>query len=331
MNTKKGLIYITLFFMIFWFTDHSAIISGYINDLKVNQNSLSVSQTQTILDESSLLEKIKQAAVKKKIEPIDARIDRVWKAIPGYNGKEVDIEKTLHLAKTLRSDEIPFVFYEVEPNIQLEDLEPQPIYKGNPNKKMVSIMVNVSWGTEYLPSILKTFESENVHSTFFLDGKWINNNVEVAKNIKELGHELSNHAYSHKDMSELGRKEAIDEMVKTQELLTKLFNVDNQLFAPPSGDFDQETVQLAHELNLKTIMWTIDTVDWKKPTPDYIIKKISSKLEPGALILMHPTKSSSEALPELIKLIKQNGYVLGTVSDLISSKRINEVESHFNF
>ncbi|NBI27411.1 hypothetical protein ERL59_00315 [Chengkuizengella sp. YPA3-1-1] len=326
---KRGWITISLFFILFWLLNQSSALNDYINSVKENNNLLSVYQPQDSND--LLLQKIRESAEMKFIEPINARIDRVWKAIPGYNGKEVNIEKTYYLAKKLNNNQIPFVYNEIEPKIQLEDLEPNAIFKGNPDKKMVSIMVNVSWGTEYIPSILKTLESESVHSTFFLDGQWINNNIEVAKQIADLGHELSNHAYSHKNMSELDREEALDEMSKTQVLLRKHFNVDNKLFAPPSGDWDQETVLLANELNMKTIHWTIDTIDWKNPGPDYIIKKISSRLEPGALILMHPTESSSKALPEMIEVIKQEGYVIGTVSELISSKRINEVETHFNF
>ncbi|MFS1513150.1 polysaccharide deacetylase family protein [Chengkuizengella sp. SCS-71B] len=329
MQIKRGWITISLFFILFWLLNQSSALNDYIQSVKENQHSLSVYQAQNSND--LLLEKIKEAAETNYIEPIDARIDRVWKAIPGYNGREVNIEKTYYLAKKLNNNQIPFVYNEVEPKIQLEDLEPNAIFKGNPNKKMVSIMVNVSWGTEYIPSILKTLENENIHSTFFLDGQWINNNIEVARQIAELGHELSNHAYSHKNMSNLNRKEAVDEMSKTQVLLKKHFNVDNKLFAPPSGDWDQETVLLANELNMKTIHWTIDTIDWKNPSPDYIIKKISSRLEPGALILMHPTESSSKALPEMIKVIKKEGYIIGTVSELISSRRINEVETNFNF
>jgi peptidoglycan/xylan/chitin deacetylase (PgdA/CDA1 family) len=93
------------------------------------------------------------------------------------------------------------------------------------------------------------------------------------------------------------------------------------LFAPPSGDFDQETVQIASEMGMKTILWTLDTVDWTNPGAARIIQKISSRVEPGSLILMHPTRSSSEALPEMIRSIKSKGLTLATVSELISPKR----------
>lgn len=286
-------------------------------------------QDKAIISEadSMLLEEIKAAASSLTVMPVDARVDSVWKAIPGYNGLEVDIDKTFHYAKQLKGRGIPFVFKEIEPRIGLDDLGPHPIYKGNPHKKSVSIMINVAWGNEYIDSILNTLEAEEVYATFFLDGSWLNKNVELAKRIQLAGHELSNHAYSHKNMGDLSDGAARQEMVKTEQLLKEHLDVTNHWFAPPSGHYDQATVNIAAELNLKTVLWTIDTVDWKNPEPSWILKKVAKSVEPGSLILMHPTDSSSKALPELIKMIKSKGLHINTVSETLSSTRVNDIES----
>lgn len=278
--------------------------------------------------DQELLARIRREAEAKRIAPIDARIDRVWKAIPGYNGLEVDVDKTFQLAKGIGlADPIPFVFREVSPAIGLEDLGPQPIYKGNPQKPMVSLMINVAWGDEFLPGMLETLRKESVKATFFFDGTWLSKNIATARTIGEQGHELSNHAYTHPNMSKLGRARTIQEISRTQALLKQKLNVDNGLFAPPSGDFNEQTVAVAHEMKLKTVLWTIDTVDWKNPGADWIVQRISARLEPGAMILMHPTRSSSAALERIIKEVKKRGLVLGTVSELLSPKRVPELET----
>ena len=79
---------------------------------------------------------------------------------------------------------------------------------------MVSFMINVAWGNEYLPSMLETLRKENVHATFFLDGSWLKKNVEIAKKIQSEGHELSNHAYSHKDMRSITRVKRLRKFLK---------------------------------------------------------------------------------------------------------------------
>lgn len=278
--------------------------------------------------ERRLWQRIAEEAERTRIPPVDAKIDRVWKAIPGYNGREIDVRQTFELARKLPEDApIPYVYRELKPKVSLEDLEPHPIYRGNPNKPMVALMINVAWGNEYIPVILDILRKEQVKATFFFDGSWLSKHIDIAKQIQADGHELSNHAYSHKNMSTLSREEAVREIVRTQQLLKERLGVDNQLFAPPSGDFNETTVKIARELKLKTVLWTIDTVDWKNPPPDSVVRKISKRLEPGAMILMHPTPSTSLSLTGIIQAIREKGYVTGTVSELLSPERVPETKS----
>jgi probable sporulation protein (polysaccharide deacetylase family) len=241
---------------------------------------------------------------------------------------EVDIEKSLALNIEHPSPgKLRLAMREVVPAVNLDQLGSHPIYKGNPNKPMVSLMINVAWGDEYLPKMLDILEKEKVHATFFFDGSWLKNNIPTAQLIKEKGHELANHAYSHKNMSQISRSQNYSEIYKTQQLLEKELGIHNQLFAPPSGDYSQATVDSAKEQNLKTILWTLDTVDWRNPGASAIIRKVSDQVGPGSLILMHPTSSSSQALEQMIKVIKSKNLRLGTVSELISPNRVPEVES----
>lgn len=294
----------------------------------LSQLSRQVWREDPELRKAKLLEHINAEAKRLNVAPINATVDRVWKAIPGYNGLEVDVQRTLELAQRESFSNPPkLLFREVPPQVSLEQLGPHPIYKGNPNKPMVAFMINVAWGEEYLPAMLETLKQENVRATFFFDGSWLRKNIPMARTIMEQGHEMSNHAYSHKDMSKLNRAQAAAEISKTEALLKNELGVDNKLFAPPSGDFNQTTVEIAHSMKLKTILWTLDTVDWKKPDPSSIVRKIETRIEPGSLILMHPTSSSSKALPGMIRAIKSRGLQLGTVSEVISPQRVPKVES----
>lgn len=327
MMVRKAAVIAASMLMLLVFVSINDEVSQFLASLKYgNAKPASAVLTATLPERQRLLTIISAEAEKRRIDPVDARIDRVWKAIPGYNGIEVDVEKTLEAAlHAPPTNTIQYVFKEVEPKIKLNDLGPYPIYRGNPNKKMISLMINVAWGNEYIDSILKTLKRENVKATFFLDGSWLNKNADIAKRIQAEGHEMSNHAYTHPDMSALSRQAQYNQISKTEALLKSALNVNNKWFAPPSGSFNQATVQIAAEQGLKTVLWTIDTVDWKKPPADSIIRKISMKLEPGALILMHPTSSTRDALAGLIATAKTRGYALGTVSETLSSKRIPAV------
>jgi probable sporulation protein (polysaccharide deacetylase family) len=347
MLRKKLLVITSFFIAMTWVLPQITPIDNYITDSKLYnyqqhetlygiENNAALGTLSGAISYSDsqekLLNDINKLAKKHYEAPINAKIDPVWKGIPGYNGVEVDVEKTYKLALSKQKvDKLELIFNEIPPDINLEDLPPSPIYKGNPKKKMVSLMINVAWGNEYLDTMLTTLDEANVRATFFLDGSWLKKNVDMAKIIKEKGHEISNHAYSHKDMSKYSEPVQRAEIQKTEDLLKEKLQVNNTLFAPPSGDYNQTTVNIAHDLNLKTILWTIDTVDWKKPKPEWIVRKIGSRLEPGSLILMHPTESSSQALKAMISEITNKGYAIGTVSDLISPQRKESVETPFDF
>ncbi|CQR56425.1 polysaccharide deacetylase family protein [Paenibacillus riograndensis] len=266
---------------------------------------------------------IESKAAKLNSPPVDATVDRVWKAIPGYNGLEVDVEATYREAKLKGpNDGLKLLYRQIKPKVSLDDLGAQPIYRGNPAKPMVSLMINVAWGNQYIIPMLDILDQEKVKVTFFLDGSWLSRNKELAAEMLKRGHEMENHAYTHPNMSTLSRARATAEIQKTQNLLKESLGVTNIWFAPPSGDFDQETVDIAASLGLKTVLWTLDTVDWRNPSPDSIISKISSQAEPGTLILMHPTASSSQALRGMIRGIKAKGLQLGTVSQTLSAERV---------
>ncbi|KTD87600.1 polysaccharide deacetylase family protein [Paenibacillus etheri] len=266
--------------------------------------------------------RIETAAAKLNAPPVDAVVDRVWKAIPGYNGLEVDVESTYRNALLAPKEPIKFVFRQIEPKVSLNELGAEPIYRGNPAKPMASLMINVAWGNQYIVPMLDVLDEENVKVTFFLDGSWLSKNPELATEMLKRGHEMENHAYTHPNMSSLSRARATVEIEKTQKLLKESLGVTNKWFAPPSGDFDQETVEIASSLGLKTVLWTVDTVDWRNPSPESIVAKITSKAEPGTLVLMHPTASSSKALKAMIRGIKAKGLQLGTVSQTLSAERL---------
>ena len=90
------------------------------------------------------------------------------------------------------------------------------------------------------------------------------------------------------------------------------------MFAPPSGDFNQQTVSVAAELGYKTVLWTVDTVDWQRPAPTVIIDRVIGKVKNGALVLVHPTKPTLEALPVILDHLANMGYQCVTVTELLA-------------
>lgn len=297
-------------------------------DMHVKPEVENVITTSAEIYKDDLYKKIQVYSEKYKMEPIDAKIDSVWKAIPGYNGLEVNRKASYKKMKENGDFDVNKIVYkEVSPNVHLEDLGPEPIYRGNPQKPMTALLINVAWGNEYIPKILKTLHDHETKATFFLDGSWAKKNPDLAKMIHEEGHEIGNHAYSHPDLNQRSQEETMDELKKTNDVIEETLHIKPKWFAPPSGSFNQVTVNVADQLGMKTILWTVDTVDWKKPSTEEMVNRVVSKVDKGSMVLMHPTKPVAEGLESMITEIKAKGYQIGTVSNLMSEKRIDTQEA----
>lgn len=192
-----------------------------------------------------------------------------------------------------------------------------PIYQGNPQSKKVAFACNVFWGEEYVPDMLEIFQRENVHITFFLGGSWVKDHPQLVRSMAENGHELGNHSFTHPHPNALSKEQNKDQVVRTEELIFSIAQQKTALYAPPYGEFNQTVLQAANELGYKTIMWTVDTVDWKRPSAEVIKGRVLKKIQNGAIVLMHPTAPTLEALPGLILELKKQGYTIESVSTIL--------------
>lgn len=308
-------VFLFLFFVSFEMLKNPYTVD-YIDAMKKDAVTVSASK-------DPLYEELLQKAPKYEVKPQDARIDKIWKSIPGYNGLKVNVEKSYkQMKKDGEFHEDDLVYEQVKPKVHLDSLSPEPIYKGNPDKPMVAFLINVAWGNEYVEQMLPILKKQQVKATFFLEGKWLKNNQELAKQIAADGHEIGNHSYNHPDMSKLTSGSIAEQLDKTNEQISETLGVKPKWFAPPSGSFRKAVVDIAAEKGMSTIMWTVDTIDWQKPSPAVLQTRVLSKIHNGAMILMHPTDPTAKSLNVLITKIREKGYALGSVSDLLDENRL---------
>ncbi len=193
----------------------------------------------------------------------------------------------------------------------------EPIYKGLEEEKEVAFACNVVWGEEYLPQMLKIFKDNDIEITFFIGGQWAEKNEELLRNIHNDDHELGNHGYKHLHHSKLTPDGNRQEILKTEEIVKRTTGCKTNLFAPPYGDLNDTVVDSAEALGYKVIMWSIDTIDWNTRDYNKILQRLEKKHHNGAIVLMHPTKVTIEALPRMIENLKAHGYEITKVSDVL--------------
>ena len=192
-----------------------------------------------------------------------------------------------------------------------------PIYKGGSSDK-VSLMVNVYWGTEYIQPMLDIFAENGVTTTFFVGGMWVRDNEETLKKICAAGHEIANDGYFHKDHKKLNYERNREEIEVTHKLVESITGVSMNLFAPPSGSFGDTAIKAAEDLGYKTIMWSLDTIDWRDKDSELIFSRATEKAEGGSLILMHPTEATVNALNRIIRTLANKQLKVAKVSEVLA-------------
>lgn len=192
-----------------------------------------------------------------------------------------------------------------------------PIYIGDTNQKALALMVNVDWGDDILPAMLEVFKNKGVKATFFISGRFAKNYSQLVAAISFDGHEIGNHGYSHPHPDRLSIEGNEKEIISTEDVFKSINIKWSKLFAPPYGEHKEHVVKAAENQGYKTIMWTLDTIDWKDPAPQTIIDKIVKKADNGSLILMHPKKCTLDALPNIIDSLKAKEFSFVTVSEII--------------
>jgi len=203
----------------------------------------------------------------------------------------------------------------------------KPIYAANVNNNAVGITFDISWGEQTAKPILDILKEENVQATFFLSSPWASKHPELVRRMVAEGHEIGSHGNRHIDLNTLGPSEIQKEISAAQSVLEELSGQKIRLLRVPNGAYDNKVITVAHAMGYKVIQWSVDSLDWKRPGPAAVINNVINGIrpgqgtKPGAIILFHASDSAPDtvnALPTVIKTLKQKGYELVPVSKLLN-------------
>ena len=90
------------------------------------------------------------------------------------------------------------------------------------------------------------------------------------------------------------------------------------LYRAPYGEYDDKAVTTLFGMGMSVIQWNKDSIDWDKPTPETIIERTTKNISGGSILLFHnDLENTTQALPTVLKSLKEQGFELCTVSELL--------------
>ncbi|MFF2178081.1 polysaccharide deacetylase family protein [Lysinibacillus sp. NPDC058147] len=239
-----------------------------------------------------------------------------------------DILDEQYLVKSLEEIE---GYDAIKMNSDYENVKPNMYYRKNTSKKEISLTFD-DWASEKrIKEILDVLDKYNVQSTFFLIGKGVEKNPQLARLIVERGHEVASHSYYHLDVTTMTPEELQNDVVMAHQALTYAIQEEPLLyFRPNKGVINEESAKIIAATGVESIaMYDIASFDWNlEYTPRDIYNRVMTRVAPGKVIVMHILDGTKtvEALPLIIEKLQKDGYSFAKMSTWIeedSNKKVN--------
>jgi len=173
----------------------------------------------------------------------------------------------------------------------------------------------------YTNDLLDLLEEYEIRATFCVIGNLVNTQPEALARAVAMGSEVVGHSWDHKKLAKLTADELTKQLVETMDAIEAVTNTRVPMFRPPYGESNETMKEVAAELGLALIDWSVDPKDWEVKDADEIYNAIIHNVSDGAVILSHEIyRSTLEAYKILIPDLLDLGYQIVTVSELFFIK-----------
>lgn len=187
-----------------------------------------------------------------------------------------------------------------------------------PDQKAIALTFDDGPWPQTTAKMLDILNAYEVKATFFVLGRNITRFPHLLKRVAQEGHAIGNHTWSH-NYHYHHPGAAQREIQRTAQIIEKYTGFTTKLFRPPGGYLRNGLVAHARAQKHVTLMWTVD--DTYKGTVDQVVNNVVQKASSGGIVLMHDgggdRKLMLEALPIIITHLKQQGYQLVTIPQLL--------------
>lgn len=195
-----------------------------------------------------------------------------------------------------------------------------PIYCVQKDYKVCSLSFDAAWGNEDTQELIDILAKYKVKVTFFVVGDWVDRYPESVKALSDAGHEVMNHSNNHAHFNSLSTDQIMQDLNTCNQKIEEITGVRPTLFRPPYGEYNDHVVSTVRSINMEPIQWDVDSLDWKDLSATEITKRVTSKVQPGSIVLFHnAAKNTPEALPTIIETLLQDGYTFVPISELVLS------------
>lgn len=165
--------------------------------------------------------------------------------------------------------------------------------------------------------LLKILAEHKIRATFFLVGKMAEIAGDLVRREVAAGHEIGNHTYSHICLKTSTPTLANTELRRCNAVIESLTGETVRICRPPGGVFDRNAIDIVHQLDMMTVLWTCDPADYEDIPGPQIVARTLPTLSPGGIVLLHDgIQGTLDALPQIIAACDARGFKYVTCSEM---------------
>ena len=167
--------------------------------------------------------------------------------------------------------------------------------------------------------LLDLLKARRVKATFFVLGRQVAAEPELARRIAAEGHVVANHSWTHRDFESLTDDEIREEITSTDGALRSAGVRPIRVVRPPSGRTDPRVDRVIRGLGFVSVNWTVSSHDWEDRPALAIIDSVIRNLHPSwtNTVLLHDGNARSavtlKTVPAIIDRAKALGYCFTTL------------------
>ena len=178
--------------------------------------------------------------------------------------------------------------------------------------------------------LLDNLDKYDARVTFFVLGSRVNTYKDTLKRAYEMGNLIGSHTYSHLNLFKLGDYDIMKEVNNTNDAIEGIIGTRPDKLRAPYGNTNEHIRELS---NMYSVLWDVDTEDWKYKDAEKIKDNIISHAHDGAIILLHDIYMTSIEGALLAMEELQDEYAFVTIDEMIELKGItlDKNKSYFNF
>jgi peptidoglycan-N-acetylglucosamine deacetylase len=203
-------------------------------------------------------------------------------------------------------------------------LTPACTWRGPRSSRRIALTFDDGPDPVWTPRLLDALARADARGTFFVVGERAERAPALVRRMAAEGHEVANHSWSHRSLWLCGPRATAREIGRAHDALAALAGAPPRHFRPPWGMVNAAMFPVLRRVGERCVLWSIQPEGQRPVPPERQVARVLRRAHAGAIVDLHDAEGTPaaparllDALPALIAGLRERGYGLTTVGELL--------------